>query len=231
MKVPFYIQWHITNYCNLRCKHCYQEDFSKNKDLDEVGLKKLSDNLLTTINEWDKTACIHFTGGEPLLKPELFYFLNYLDQKPEIEELGVITNGLLVDREMMKRFSAFSKLKKIKISLDGANAEINDSIRPAGTFEKVMQNLSFVKKEDRFEIIFMFTVMKRNLRSLPSYIHLCQDLGIDGLIIERFIPWGRGRGMMDEVLNKEQWRELVETLLGLFSEKMEEHEVLPYQEE
>ena len=229
MKDKFHIQWHITNLCNLHCKHCYQEDFSKDNDLDWSGLKKISDNILTTIQEWDKKACIHLTGGEPLLKPELFLLLDELNQKPVVEELGIITNGLPIDREVVRRLSAFSKLKKIKISLDGADAETNDSIRQEGTFDKVIENITLIRKEHAFEIILMFTVMKRNFRNLSSFFKLSRELGINGFIIERFIPWGRGREIMDEVLDKEQWRELVETLLELFSMKMEEHNVYPYQ--
>ena len=85
MKEQFYIQWHITNLCNLRCKHCYQDDFSKKNDLDWQGLQRISDNLLATLEEWDKTGCIHLTGGEPLLKPELFNLLDDLDQRSTVE--------------------------------------------------------------------------------------------------------------------------------------------------
>ena len=229
MKEQFYIQWHITNQCNLRCHHCYQEGFSKNDDLDEAGLKKISSNVLSTLREWSKAACIHLTGGEPLLKREFFLLLSHLDQEPMVEELGIITNGLLFNPEVVKRLSAFSKLKKIKISLDGASAEINDSIRYQGSFEKVMKNLSLIKKEGRFEVIFMFTVMKRNFRSLLPLLKLCEDLDVDGLIIERFIPWGRGREIIEEVLEKDQWKEMVETLFDFFSMGMEKDDVFPYQ--
>jgi radical SAM protein with 4Fe4S-binding SPASM domain len=228
IKDPFYIQWHITNLCNLRCKHCYQDDFSKKSDLDWPGLKRVSDNLLTTLREWDKTACIHLTGGEPLLKTELFPLLSDLDQQPTVEELGIITNGLLIDREMMKRLSGFSKLKKMKISLDGGDAETNDSIRQKGTFDKVMENLPLIKEAERFEILFMVTVMKKNFKSLPSLFKLCRDLGIDGLIIERFIPLGRGREIMGEVLSKEEWKEMIGMLLDFFSIE-KEPSFLPYQ--
>ncbi len=228
MKDSFFIQWHITNLCNLRCKHCYQEDFSKRNDLDWAGLKKISDNILATLEEWDKTTCIHLTGGEPLLKPELFPLLNYLDRSPLVEELGIITNGLSFDREWVERLSTFSKLKKIKISLDGADAETNDSIRQERTFEKVIKNLSLFKGEDFFEIILMFTVMKRNLKSVPSFFKLSKDLGVNGFIIERFIPWGRGRERMEEVLNGKDWEELIKTLSDLFAIEGE-NTLLPYQ--
>lgn len=229
MQDPFYIQWHITNYCNLRCRHCYQEDFSKQNDLDWSGLKKVADNILTTMDEWDKTVCIHLTGGEPLLKSEVFSLLKDLDAEPTVEELGIITNGLLFDQEVVKRLTAVQKLRKIKISLDGGDAELNDSIRQKGTFERVIQNLSLIEKEGRFEIILMFTVMKRNFGGLPSLLCLCQDLGVDGLILERFIPWGRGREIMNEVLDREQWKEFIETLLEFFSTKLGEQQVFPYQ--
>jgi radical SAM protein with 4Fe4S-binding SPASM domain len=209
--------------------HCYQDDFSKRGDLDWSGLKKVSDNVISTLREWNKTACIHLTGGEPLLKPELFPLLNELDQQSMVQELGVITNGIPIDQKMMRRFAAFSKLKKIKISLDGGDAETNDSIRSKGTFDKVIQNLSYIKETGRFEILFMFTVMKRNIKNLPSLFHLCQDIGIDGLIIERFIPLGRGKEITNEVLSQEEWRKMIGMLLNFFSIEGEDPYFLPYQ--
>ena len=228
MKDPFYIQWHITNLCNLHCKHCYQEDFSKKYDLDWGGLKKISNNILGTLNQWNQTATIHLTGGEPLLKQELFPLLKDLDQSPVVEELGIITNGLLFNQDVIQRLSKFSKLKKIKISLDGSDEETNDSIRQEDTFNRVIKNISLIKKKSSFEIILMFTVMRRNFRSLSAFFKLSQELCTDGFIIERLIPWGRGRERMDEVLNKEEWRELTETLLNLFSID-EKNALLPYQ--
>jgi radical SAM protein with 4Fe4S-binding SPASM domain len=180
------------------------------------------------MKDWDKTACIHLTGGEPLLKPDLFPLLNHLDQHSMVEELGIITNSLPIDQETMKRLIGFSKLRKIKISLDGGNAETNDSIRQKGTFDKVVKNIPLIKSEERFEIVLMLTAMKRNFRSLISLFKLSQDLGIDGLIIERFIPLGRGRESLDEVLSKEEWKEMIEMLSDFISTE-EEHSFFPYQ--
>jgi len=229
MKDQFHFQWHITNLCNLHCEHCYQDDFSTKSDLDGSGLRKVSDNLLHTLREWDQKACIHVTGGEPLLKSELLLLLDHLNQQSEVEELGIITNGLLMDRERMERLSDFSKLRKLKISLDGADAETNDAIRSKGVFEKVMQNISRIRKEKRFEIIVMFTVMKKNFRNLPSLFKLCQDSGIHGLIIERFIPLGKGRGIINEILGREEWNEMIGMLCRFFSIENEQDSVLPYQ--
>jgi len=184
---------------------------------------------MEAMEAWDRTACIHLTGGEPLLKPELFPLLSYLDQQPSVEELGLITNGLGIDREMVKRLSPFSKLTKIKVSLDGADAETNDAIRGKGVFEKVLENLSLLKAEQRFEIILMFTLMKGNYRNLSSYLTLFQKLGVDGLILERFIPWGRGRERLGDVLEKEQWADVIKTLSCFFSVETDEQGFFPFQ--
>jgi radical SAM protein with 4Fe4S-binding SPASM domain len=229
MKDPFHIQWHITNLCNLHCKHCYQEDFSNRYDLDWGGLKKISNNILGTLNQWNQTVTIHLTGGEPLLKQELFPLLKDLDQSPVVEELGIITNGLLLDRKLVNELSGICKLRKIKVSLDGADAETHDSIRQKGSFEKAIRKISLIKNEHRFETVIMFTLMKRNYKDLQSFVRLCQELGVDGLILERFIPLGRGREVMDEVLQKAQWKELVETIEDLFEIGFEESPLFPYQ--
>ena len=229
MEDPFYIQWHITNLCNLRCSHCYQDDFSRKDDLEWPELKRICDNILNTLKAWGRTACIHLTGGEPLLKPELFLLLDYLNPQSVIDELGIITNGLPITPEMIKRLSAFSKFKKMKISLEGADAQVHESVRPRETFEKVVGNLSLTRKEKGFETILMFTVMKRNYKSLPSLLRLCQELGVHGLILERFIPLGKGEEIREEVLNREQWKAVTKTLLTFLSSETEEDPFLPYQ--
>jgi len=225
----FFVQWHITNSCNLRCRHCYQDDFSKNSDLPFPELQKISANLLTTIGEWKRKACIHLTGGEPLLKSEIFPLLEYLDRSPVVEELGIISNGVPLDQTMLARLAEFPKLRKIKISLDGPDAATNDSIRPVGTFQRVRKSLAGIKSPRRFEIILMFTVMKRNVHSLPAYIRLAREWRVNGLIIERFIPWGRGREIREEVLTPEQWRKMVNSLYERFGLEMEDGDFSPYQ--
>lgn len=229
MQEPFYIQWHITNHCNLGCRHCYQDDFSKKNDLDMPGLEKAAQNILDAMRQWDRSACIHLTGGEPLLKPELFPLLSHLNGKSRVEELGLITNGLYVDRDVIKRLSEVSKLRKIKISLDGADAETNDSIRRAGVFEKVLERLSLIKAERRFEVVLMFTVMKSNYKRLLSYLRFFEESDMDGLILERFIPWGRGRERMTDVLEKSQWKEVVKNLFDFFSADTDEEALFQFQ--
>jgi radical SAM protein with 4Fe4S-binding SPASM domain len=229
MKTSFYIQWHITNLCNLRCRHCYQVDFTKEKDLDWDGLRGVLGNILSTLRTWEDKACIHLTGGEPLLKPELFPLLEHLDRQPEVEELGLITNSLLLNDEILDHLAAVRKFKTVKISLDGPGPAVHDRIRSAGNFERVVEKISLVREKGVFDLNLMFTVMRSNLESLPAFLRLGEELRVQGMIIERFIPWGRGREVRNEVLGKVQWRSMLKALFAYFSMELEEDEIPPYQ--
>lgn len=229
METSLYIQWHITNFCNLRCRHCYQVDFTNKEDQDWEGLKKVSGGILTALRAWEDKACIHLTGGEPLLKPELFPLLERLDHQPEVEELGLISNGLLLTDEILGQLSAIRKFRTVKISLDGADAQVNDRIRWEGNFDRVMEKISLIRERDDFDVNLMFTVMKSNLKSLPAFLRLGEELGVGGIIIERFIPLGRGRQIRNEVLGKEDWRSMVKALFAHFSMELGEDEIPPYQ--
>ncbi len=228
MDSTFYIQWHTTNNCNLRCLHCYQDDFSREGDLGIPGLKGIAENFLATLEAWERRACVHLTGGEPLLNPGLFSLLDHLNGQSGVEELGIITNGMLLHRELIKRISGIEKLKYLKISLDGGDAATNDAIRRVGSFQRVLRNVPLVREMGKFEVVLMFTAMKRNYRSLPALIRLAQDLEIQGLIIERFIPWGQGKLVREEVLERDQWRELIQTLFEFFAID-QGGEIPPYQ--
>ena len=225
----FFIQWHLTERCNLRCRHCYQDRFTGGDDLDWPGLKKVADHLLSALRGWGRKACIHLTGGEPLLKPALWPLLGYLSLRPEIEELGMITNGLLLDEGSLERLSAVPKFRKVKVSLDGGEARVNDFIRSAGTFDRVVKNIALALESGAFDLQLMFTVMKSNLEDLPSFIRLCEGLGVQGMILERFIPWGRGREFREDVLDRGQWRGMVRALFEHFAVELAEDEIPPYQ--
>lgn len=217
MQNLFHLQWHITNMCNLRCSHCYQDNFSNTEELDLEGLITISENIKDTLKKWNRMASINLTGGEPIIKPGLLELLQYLDKNSMVSELGIITNGILLNEEMIRRFSSIPKLRRIKVSLDGATQKTNDSIRGDKSFNEVIKNLSTIIKKCDLEITLMFTVMRRNLKELPYFFELSKNLGVNGFIIERFIPLGRGSKIRSEVLTKEDWKSLIQMLSDIFN--------------
>ena len=228
MNNEFNFQWHITNRCNLRCKHCYQDDFTAKADLGWPQLKAVADNILGALKSWGKVTDINITGGEPLLNKELPALLEYLDKSPQVRELTIITNGTLIDKDLIAGFKKIPKLKNIKVSLDGATEDVNGYIRKPGTLGSVKNAIGLLKNNSNLKIIMMFTLMKRNLKETAHIFDFCKEEGLDSLIIERFIPQGQGEKIKGEALDKKDWQEAVELVLDFCSLKVEEKDILPF---
>ncbi len=225
MSGKLYFQWHITDDCNFRCRHCYQDNYTKDSEVGLGDLIKIYNNIAS--NAGDKKIVISLTGGEPFLRADFFDLLAYLDRQEKIEELAIITNGSLISEGLIRKLEAIRKLKQIKISLDGATEKTNDSIRRPGSFRAVIESINILREKTDLEVIVMLTVMKSNCYELPVLFQLCRGLKVDGLIIERFIPLGQSRGLKEEVIGKDEWKRAVRDIYEYLELSQEDHDVLP----
>ncbi len=140
----FGFQWHITDRCNLRCIHCYQQDYSGSSELDLAGLKSIADEIIKTLSKWEKQGDIAITGGEPLMKEELLPLMHYLESAEEIASIDILTNGTLINGEVVKEIKRLNKIRCVQISVDGASPTTNDAIRGAGVFNKAIKAIQLL---------------------------------------------------------------------------------------
>ncbi|MGB9681485.1 MAG: radical SAM protein [bacterium] len=212
MAREFTFQWHITDLCNLRCKHCYQERFDKDRDISIDEWRKIIYNISSVLETSGyESLSINVTGGEPLVSPLFFPILDILEDISFIKEFNIITNGILL-KDYYQSLISFKKLKSIKVSLEGPFSEINDRIRGSGNFERVIENLKEVYAKD---IILMFTLTRYNYIYLDEMYTFAKELNVKGFILERFIPLGRGRWIQGEVLDPKGWYEVVSKVASL----------------
>jgi len=227
MKNEFNFQWHITNLCNLRCRHCYQEDFSSKSDLEWSEIKSIVDNIISSLKEKDLSTRIDLTGGEPFLKKELFLLLDYLSKLENVRGINIITNTTLINREISKRLKNYKKLKYIKVSLEGLDKISCSQIRGDSVFRDVRDSIELLK-EDNFSIILMYTILKRNVEQISEILDFCYKYNLEGVILERFIPLGRGEEIKDEVLDRDDWKRVLELILSILPFKYDLDDLLPY---
>lgn len=201
-KTEFGFQWHITDRCNLRCTHCYQEDYSGSNELGLDGLKQVADEIIRTLSKWNKKGDIAITGGEPLLKEEMFPLIHYLESADEISSLDILSNGTLISDKILAQIQELTKLRCVQLSMEGASPESNDAIRGKGTFQKVMKAIRLLRSGG-VKTNIMFTLQRRNLGDIPSLIDLAVAEGISVLTIERFVPIGSGAKIREELLSPE----------------------------
>ena len=202
-KTEFGFQWHITDRCNLRCVHCYQEDYSGSNELGLDGLKRIADEIIKTLAKWDKRGDIAITGGEPLLKEEMFPLIHYLESANEISSLDILTNGTLINDKILAQIQQLTKLRCVQLSLEGASPESNDAIRGKGTFQKVIRAVRLLRSGG-VSVNIMFTLQRMNVGDIPSLIDLAVAEGISSLTIERFVPTGSGAKIRNELLSPEE---------------------------
>jgi len=204
----FHLQWHITERCNLKCKHCYFDRKFLDNELSLKELFRILDNYLRLIKKWgisvEKTR-ISITGGEPLVRNDFFEFLEKCHENKEKSRYGVLTNGILLNNEKI------SKLKKlevnyVQVSLEGME-ENNDEIRGKGTFKKIVKAIKLLVK-NKINTSISTTVTKQNQKDIPLLIKLAEQLKVNGLGLRRFIPIGRGEGIKKLILSPQETKKL-----------------------
>jgi MoaA/NifB/PqqE/SkfB family radical SAM enzyme len=109
------LQWHLTNKCNLRCEHCYQDDYSQHSDLPLENLKDIARKIEFTLAKWEKEGRIGATCGEPFLREDLFDFLEFLEQQTHITKICILSNGTLI-KEKIGAIKKMTKLHYIQLS-------------------------------------------------------------------------------------------------------------------
>ncbi len=202
MKQSFYIQWHITEYCNFDCVHCYKELFRKELDFDQ--LKLVAERIVEFVGKNNFELIISITGGEPFLKPEVYDIVEYIDKFDCVKEINFITNGSIIPDE--DKLKTLLKLNKIYVSLESINPEINDLIRGKGSFEKVFPNIEYLCKT--YNVGIMTTLMNFNIDNLITsfdvFLEKLFSLNVKEIIFERFVPVGRAKMLKEQVVDKQK---------------------------
>ncbi|MDD3726467.1 MAG: radical SAM protein [Candidatus Ratteibacteria bacterium] len=205
MENTFHIQWHITDRCNLRCLHCYQDDFSSKSELSLSFLKRVFSNIVGFAENRQQKLVIDITGGEPLLYKEWEKILTIVYQHPAVKRTGIITNGFFLDEERIKFLKNFKHLI-IKISAEGVDKEIYELFRGKGnykTFIEICERLKSSLPEN--EKILMFTLTKENVREVSYLFDFIKRYNFNAFIVERFIPWGRGKKIGKSLVSIMDW--------------------------
>lgn len=190
---PFHIQLHLTNNCNLRCRHCYQENYSKNEEMSKKQVFKFIDHSIKAIKKWGKLPEFSLTGGEPLLRKDLIEIIKHIKSREKNSLIYILTNGTLMTERMAKKLKN-TGVTSIQLSIEGSNNRINDSIRGKGTFQKILNAVEILKGQG-LRVSFHFVLSSKNKKDLFKVIKLANSLNINAVTVSQLVPIGRGKKM------------------------------------
>ena len=208
----------LSNYCLLDCRHCSSSGLSN-------GNNELNINELKQILKEGKSmgaSCVTVSGGEPLLHPDFFSFLEMCkiySFKVRIYSCGVYLDGnklAPIGRNVLKTISTFDNIDGMIFSLYGSNDKSHDYItNTIGSFELTLKSIKRAKTEGiKTEI---HTVpMSVNYKEIPRIINLAKRLDVKQVALLRLVPQGRCRQNEHLLMDAEQTREFV-SIVNSFS--------------
>jgi radical SAM protein with 4Fe4S-binding SPASM domain len=183
---PRLIFWEVTKGCNLRCIHCRASatELSSPTDLATRRALGIIDQIAGYAN-----PILVLSGGEPLYRSDIFQLARYGTDKGL--RVALATNGTLVTKDVA-RMIVDSGVKRVSISLDGADALTHDTFRGIpGAFDAAVYGLRNLKALGMSVQINM-TIARHNARQLPQVLELAKELGADALHTFLLVPVGCG---------------------------------------
>lgn len=200
------VVWNVTKACNLRCIHCYASADnrpSENELTTEEGFRLLEDLA--------QFGCpvVLFSGGEPLVRPDIFDLIAYAVRLGLRAVLS--TNGTLIDHVLAKELKKFG-LSYVGISLDGIG-EVHDRFRGSkGCFEKVVQAIENCQREG-LKVGLRFTINKFNAEEIPKVFDFVEEMKIPRICFYHLVYAGRGTKLMEYDLSHEETRKWVDYII------------------
>jgi MoaA/NifB/PqqE/SkfB family radical SAM enzyme len=192
LSAPLFVIWEITGLCNLRCEHCLSNAGEPlSNELSTQEAMRLIDYL-----ESMKVFNINLSGGEPLMRPDIFELIDYASQKRF--SIDLLTNGALITEEVLNRLED-SNIFNVQVSIDGIG-ETHDRFRGRdGTYQRAIDAIKLLKNAN-YNVSISSTVTKQNISEIPRIIDMAIDLGISSFKTTLFMPAGRGKGNMDKLV-------------------------------
>jgi len=226
MDETFHIQWHITNSCNLRCTHCYQENFTSEKDISFKFLKEIFTNVENFLKEKNKKLVLDLTGGEIFLYKDWKKIIELVFSSEIVNKIGIITNGFFLNNSTIEFLKSFPDIE-IKISTEGIEKEIYEFYRGKGAYEKFIEVIERLKITN-FNKTLMFTITESNNDQVEKIFDFCKEYKFSKFIIERFIPLGNSKEMKEDIVKIDTWCKIIKILFENCDLEFNIHDVLPY---
>ena len=193
----------VTSRCNALCEHCGSRCDSTPKDElpSEVFMKVLDDVLE---NMGNKGIMLNVTGGEPLMRKDLFDIVGYADSLGF--KWGLVTNGMLITDKVIEKMKE-THMSTITISLDGMKNTHENFRHVPGSFDKIICAIKKLKEENFVEHIQVtFIATKNNISELPQLYRLLCMLNIDSLRISSIDAIGRANDNAHLMLDKNDFK-------------------------
>jgi radical SAM protein with 4Fe4S-binding SPASM domain len=203
--IPRLVSWNTTFNCNLRCPHCYIDAGERKTKVELTTAEgKL---LIDQITEVSKPLLI-FSGGEPLLRSDIFELAQYATEKGLKAAMG--TNGTLISDPVAERLMSCG-VKAVAISIDSSLPERHDGFRGMkGSWRRAMAGIEACTRSG-IDVQVNTTVTQQNYNEIDKILALAEKLGAQSFHLFFLVPTGRGYNIKD--ITADMYEHMIEGVL------------------
>ena len=212
-----FIFWEATIGCNLECIHCRRLEVSQRLALNDLSTLQAMLFIKSISEDFDPKPVLVFSGGEPLMRPDIFKLAEYAFTCGVPTALA--TNGTLINENLAKEI-AESKVRRVSISLDGATADVHDRFRKIpGSFERATNGFRLLRKNG-VALQLNATIARHNVDQIEDIYRLALELGAEALHYFLLVPVGCGLEIKEEYqLTPEEYEDSLLWIYELANER------------
>jgi radical SAM protein len=206
---PFTIAWEVTRACAYACVHC-RADAQHKRDPRELTTPEAK-ILARRLAEFGNRPILVFTGGDPMMRPDLFELIAYATEQGLRCSLTPTATALPTHERLEKAREA--GIKRIALSLDAPRAEVHDAFRKVpGSWQRTMDILHRAH-EAGLSVQVNTTVAKHNVDILDEMVPFIQGVGAVQWSVFFLVP--TGRAMAEQMISPEQHERIFNWLYDL----------------
>lgn len=208
MKHPqlYHLFLEVTSRCNAHCDHCGSRCDAKEQGK-EISAEALKSTLADIAKHYDPTKILlNVTGGEPLLRKDLFDILEYATSLGF--PWGMTSNGILIDKAMVKKLEK-AKMCTVSISIDGLEKTHEEFRHVKGCYNKILKGIEMMQKSNVIQIVQVTTVVsKKNIHELEELYKLLLKHHVKYWRVVNCDPIGRANDNKEILLDKDDFKYL-----------------------
>ena len=186
MRQYFSFQWHITDDCDQRCKHCYIFSENNCKELESMTREQMQDtyyNCLDFCEVYHRIPYFYITGGDPILHPDFWKLLALM--KEHRIAFTILGNPFHLTDGVCQRLKAYG-CEKYQLSIDGLR-ETHDWFRKPGSFDITLEKIGCINRAGIRSVV-MTTVSGTNIDEVPGIIDAVVNAGANVYAFARYCP-------------------------------------------
>jgi radical SAM protein len=197
-QAPFTIAWEITRACAYACVHC-RADAQHRRDPNELSTAEAK-ALIERLAAFGNNPILIFTGGDPMMRPDLFEMIAYATGRGLRCSLTPTATILPTIERLEKARDA--GIRRVALSLDAPRPEIHDAFRQVpGSWQRTMDILHRAQ-EVGLSVQVNTTVARHNVDILHEMVPFIQEVGAVQWSVFFLVP--TGRAMAEQMISARQ---------------------------